>query len=211
MTLSKRKQNKDLRVDYFQKSTQSSGATPIGCTSGASHESPSQVKTMPTSKAYGKIKGKADLQQEYKRKIKMISDENFRVDYFQKFTQSSGATPIGCTSGPPNEVQGPEIRNVDLQGTSVRQNTSFRVIKAEGDNKKSFLPNYPESISCHKRRPQAGPRIFGPSISKSTQRSGACGGQISPGSTRRIKDLTKGPRAQQIVRSLPHGPGRNDQ
>jgi hypothetical protein len=24
----------------------------------------------------------------------------------------------------------------------------------------------------------------------------ACGGQISPGSTRRIKDLTKGPRAQ---------------
>jgi hypothetical protein len=31
---------------------------------------------------------------------------------------------------------------------------------------------------------------------KSTQRLGACGGQISPGSTRRIKDLAKGLRAQ---------------
>jgi hypothetical protein len=32
-----------------------------------------------------------------------------------------------------------------------------------------------------------------------------------PGSTRRIKDLTKGPRAPQFVRSSPRGPGRNDQ
>jgi hypothetical protein len=39
---------------------------------------------------------------------------------------------------------------------------------------------------------QAEPRIFGPVISKSTQRSGTCGGQISPGSTGRLKDLTKG-------------------
>jgi hypothetical protein len=38
-----------------------------------------------------------------------------------------------------------------------------------------------------------------------------CGGQISSGSTRRIKDLTKGPRAPQFVRSSPRGPGRNDQ
>jgi hypothetical protein len=113
----------------------------------------------------------------------MIFDEDLRVDYFQKSTRSSGATPIGCTSGALNEVQGPVIRNVDLQGTSVRQSSSFQVIKAEGDSKKSFLPNRPESISCHKQRPQAGPRIFGSIISKSTQRSGACGGQISPGST----------------------------
>jgi hypothetical protein len=70
------------------------------------------------------------------------------------------------------------------------------VIKAERNSKKSFLPDYPGRISCHKQKPQAGPRIFGPIISKSTQRSGACGGQISPGSTGRIKDLTKGPRAQ---------------
>jgi hypothetical protein len=64
------------------------------------------------------------------------------------------------------------------------------------DSKKSFLPDYLESTSCYKQRLQAGPRIFGPIISKSTQRSGACGGQISSGSTGRIKDLTKGPRAQ---------------
>jgi hypothetical protein len=111
----------------------------------------------------------------------MISDEDLRVDYFQKSTRSSGATPIGCTFGAPNEVQGPTVRNGDLQSTSVRQNTSFQVIKAEGDRKKSFLPNGPESISYHKRRPQAGPRIFGSIISKSTQRSGACGGQYPLG------------------------------
>ena len=128
--------------------------------------------------------------------MEIISGEDLRVDCFLKSTQSSGATPIGCTSGAPTEVQGPAVRNDDLQSASLRQNTSFRVIKAEGDNKKSFLPEYPESISCHKQRLQAGPRIFGPIISKSTQRSGACGGQISPGSTGRIKDLTKGPRAQ---------------
>ena len=130
----------------------------------------------------------------------MISDntrsEDLRVDYFQKSTRSSGATPIGCTSGAPNEVQRPTVRNADLQSASLRQNTSFRVIKAEGDSKKSFLPEYPESNSCHKQRPQAGPRIFGPIISKSTQRLGACGGQISPGSTERLKDLAKGLRAQ---------------
>jgi hypothetical protein len=39
---------------------------------------------------------------------------------------------------------------------------------------------------------QAGPRIFGPITSKSTQRLGACGGRISPGSTGRLKDLAKG-------------------
>jgi hypothetical protein len=45
-------------VDCFQKFTRSSGATP-----GAPNESSFQVKIMLTSKAYGKIKNKADLQQ----------------------------------------------------------------------------------------------------------------------------------------------------
>jgi hypothetical protein len=122
----------------------------------------------------------------------MISDntrsEDLRMDCLQKSSRSSGATP--------NEVQGPTVRNADLRSASLGQNTNFRVIKAEGDSKESFLSDYPESISCYKQRLQAGPRIFGPIISKSTQRSGACGGQISLGSTGRIKDLTKGPRAQ---------------
>jgi hypothetical protein len=102
----------------------------------------------------------------------------------------------GVLQYPPNEVRSPTIRNADLRSVSLRQNTNFRVIEAEGDSKKSFLPDYPESTSCYKQRPQTGPRIFGPIISKSTQRPGACGGHISPGSTGRIKDLTKGPRAQ---------------
>jgi hypothetical protein len=49
------------------------------------------------------------------------------------------------------------------------------MIKAGGDSKKSFLPNCLESISRHKQRLQAGPRIFGLIISKSARRSGACG------------------------------------
>jgi hypothetical protein len=81
------------------------------------------------------------------------------------------------------------------EAKSLMQSTNFRVIKAERDSKKSFLPDYPQSTSRYKQRPQAGLGIFGPIISKSTQRSGACGGQISLGSTKRIKDLTKGPRA----------------
>jgi hypothetical protein len=39
---------------------------------------------------------------------------------------------------------------------------------------------------------RAGPRIFGLIILKSTQRLGACGGQISSGSTRRQECLVKG-------------------
>jgi hypothetical protein len=81
----------------------------------------------------------------------VISDntrsEDLRVDCLQKSTRSSGATPIGCTFGAPNEVRSPTIRNADLRSVSLRQNTNFRVIKAEGDRKKSFLPDYPESTS----------------------------------------------------------------
>jgi hypothetical protein len=82
------------------------------------------------------------------------------------------------------------------EAKSLRQNTNFQVMKAEGDSKKSFLPDYPESTSCYKHRPQAGLRISRPIISKSAQRAGACGGQISPGSTGRIKDLTNGLRVR---------------
>ena len=41
--------------------------------------------------------------------MEIISGEDLREDYFLKSTRSSGATPIGCTSGAPNEVQGPKI------------------------------------------------------------------------------------------------------
>ena len=41
----------DLRVDYLLKATQRSGATPIGCTSGAPHGLSFRTKIMPTSKA----------------------------------------------------------------------------------------------------------------------------------------------------------------
>jgi hypothetical protein len=44
----------------------------------------------------------------------------------------------------------------------------------------------------HITNPRAEPRIFGPIISKSTQRLGACGGQISLGSTRRQEGLACG-------------------
>jgi hypothetical protein len=45
---------------------------------------------------------------------------------------------------------------------------------------------------CHITNLRAGPRIFGLIISKSTQSLGACGGQISPGSTIRQEGLVRG-------------------
>jgi hypothetical protein len=46
--------------------------------------------------------------------MEIISGEDLRVDYPLKSTQRSGATPIGCTSGAPNEVQNPTNQNADL-------------------------------------------------------------------------------------------------
>jgi hypothetical protein len=54
-----------------------------------------------------RLKTRLVLNQSARVKMKIISDEDLRVDYFLKSTRSSGATPIGCTSGAPNEVQGP--------------------------------------------------------------------------------------------------------
>jgi hypothetical protein len=59
----------------------------------------------------------------------MISDntqsEDLRVDYPQQSTRSSGATPIGCTFGTPNESRSPAVQNADLRSTPPRQNTKF--------------------------------------------------------------------------------------
>jgi hypothetical protein len=46
----------DLRVDYLLKSTRSSGATPIGCTSGAPNKFRVLQNEMPTSKAQARNK-----------------------------------------------------------------------------------------------------------------------------------------------------------
>jgi hypothetical protein len=46
--------------------------------------------------------------------MEIVSGKDLRVDYLLKSTQRSGATPIGCTSGAPNEVQNPTNQNVDL-------------------------------------------------------------------------------------------------
>jgi hypothetical protein len=58
-----------------------------------------------------RLKTRPALNQSAGVKMKIISDEDLRVDYFLKSTRSSGATPIG---GAPNEVQGPTKRNADL-------------------------------------------------------------------------------------------------
>jgi hypothetical protein len=100
---SKETQKEDLRMDYPQKSIWRSGATPIGCTSGVPHGLSFQDKIVPTSKAWDKIKRSA-LNQNAGAQMEIISGEDLRVDYFLKSTRSSGATPIGCTSGAPSEV-----------------------------------------------------------------------------------------------------------
>jgi hypothetical protein len=91
---------------------------------------------------------------------------------------------------------------------SSRQNTSFRVIKAEGDSKKSFLPDYLESISCHKQRPQAGPGIFGPIISKSTQKIGGLWGTDIPRvhwKDKRPHERPEGPIIRKVIPSWAWG------
>jgi hypothetical protein len=55
---------------------------------------------------WNKIKGPV-LNQNAGAQMEIISGEDLRVDYFLKSTRSSGATPIGCTSGAPNEFQNP--------------------------------------------------------------------------------------------------------
>jgi hypothetical protein len=73
---------------------------------GYTHGLSFQAKIVPTSKAWDKIKRPA-LNQNAGAQVEIISGEDLRVDYFLKSTRSSGATPIGCTSGAPNEVQNP--------------------------------------------------------------------------------------------------------
>jgi hypothetical protein len=97
---------KDLRIDCFLKSTQRSGATPIGCTSGAPHGLSFQAEIVPTSKARDKIK-RPTINQDAGAQMEIISGKDLRIDCFLKSTQRSGATPIGCTSGAPNKVQNP--------------------------------------------------------------------------------------------------------
>jgi hypothetical protein len=81
-------------------------------------------------------------------KIKVISEktwnEDLQVDYLQKSTRSSGATPIGCTFGAPNELQSSTVQNADLRSMNQRQNTKFRGVIAEEDSKRSFLPDHSE-------------------------------------------------------------------
>jgi hypothetical protein len=66
------------------------------------------------------------------------------VDYLQKSTWSSGATPIRCTFGAPNELQSSTVQNADLWSMNLSQNTKFRGIIAEEDSKRSFLPDHSE-------------------------------------------------------------------
>jgi hypothetical protein len=99
-----------------------------------------------------------------------------------------------------------------ISGEDLRVDYFQNLLEARGLHplKKSSRPSRRVSRSkksFSSNRLQAGPGIFGLITSKLTQRSGACGGQISPGSTGRVKDLTKGPRAQYIVRSFFRGPG----
>jgi hypothetical protein len=70
--------------------------------------------------------------------------EDLRVDYLQKYTRSSRATPIGCTFGAPNETRVLKNQNADLQSINSRQNTEpWRVIMEEY-SKRSLLLGHSE-------------------------------------------------------------------
>ena len=97
----------------LKKSIWRSGATPIGCTSGAPHGLSFQAEIVPTSKAKDKIK-RPTLNQDAGAQMEIISGKDLRVDCFLKSTQRSGATPIGCTFDAPKEVQNLIIQNADF-------------------------------------------------------------------------------------------------
>jgi hypothetical protein len=59
-------------------------------------------------------------------------DEDLWVDYFQKSTQSSGATPIGCTFGTPNILLIPEDK--------------MRISKAQDDDRMLISKAWDEDL-----------------------------------------------------------------
>jgi hypothetical protein len=99
--------DEDLWVDYFQKSTQSSGATPIGCTFGATHRFLIPEDEILTSKAW----------YDDKMLISKASNEDLWEDYFYWVTQSLGATLNRCTFDTPIarvEIM-PQTHKLDLE------------------------------------------------------------------------------------------------
>ena len=154
------------RVDFQQRGTKGRPSNGFGCTSGAPHGLSFQAEIVPTSKARDKIK-RPTLNQDAGAQMEIISGEDLRVDCFLKSTQSSGATPIGCTSGAPNEVQNP----TKLKCRPLRHKHETKLRSNEWSEQEKTAGR--RSSSKH---PQVGPGIFGLITSKLTQRSGACGG-----------------------------------
>ena len=94
---SKKTQKEDLRMDYPQKSTWRSGATPIGCTFGAPHGSSFEAKIVPTSKAWDKIKDKAGPQP--KRRSKNGNNFWWRPSsrlFSKNLLEARGLHPLGA-------------------------------------------------------------------------------------------------------------------
>jgi hypothetical protein len=99
--------DEDLWVDYFQKSTQSSEATPIGCTFGAPNRFLIPKDKMLTSKAW----------YDDKTLISKASNEDLWGDCFYWVTQSLWATLKRSTFGMPIarvEIM-PQTRELDLE------------------------------------------------------------------------------------------------
>jgi hypothetical protein len=96
-------------MDYPQKIHLKVG----GYTHWVHHGLSFQAETLSTSKAKDKIK-RPTLNQDAGAQMEIIFGKDLRVGCFLKSTQRSGATPIGCIFGAPNEVQNPTSRNADL-------------------------------------------------------------------------------------------------
>jgi hypothetical protein len=113
----------DLRADYFQKSTRSSGATLIGCTFGAPNESSTSRGRRLTSKAYGKTKAR-------------LTSEKAQVEDKSDFWENLKWRPSsGLSAKIHSKLQ---CKNADLWSMNLRQNTKFWEVIAEEDSKRSF-------------------------------------------------------------------------
>jgi hypothetical protein len=76
-------------MDYPQKSTRRSGATLIGCTFGAPHESSFQAKCR-LLRHGARLKTRLTLNQNAGVKMEIISGGDLRVDYFLKIYSKLG-------------------------------------------------------------------------------------------------------------------------
>jgi hypothetical protein len=111
MISEKQRETKTFEWIIFSNPLEARGLHPLGAPTRSSGATPMvhPMNHQPQETKCWFLKHKMKLKQGWllKARVEMISEktwnEDLQVDYLQKSTRISGATPIGCTFGAPNE------------------------------------------------------------------------------------------------------------